>query len=314
MPARVTATLLALLVAAVSVPFAAGYLVPQHGFVVLGLAALAGYSPYAVVAICLGCVALRRLRAAAVVAVVAVVQVVVLAPAYVPDRTPPGPRLVVMTANLYFGRADANGVVRLVREQHVDLLGLEELTPEEVDRLRAAGLEQALPYSTLHAAPTSTGAGLWSRHPLEPLEPWPSSFSGAAGDVDLGDRHVVVRVLHPPPPDGDGATWEHEYDGFVRAAEQEQTAVPTLLIGDFNASVHHRRLRDLMGDRWRDAAEVAGAGLVRSWGPRLDGPRVLDPDHVLVDRGVGVGDHRVVHVDGSDHSAVVVEVVLPTRR
>ena len=315
MPDRLRTALLTLLVVAVSVPFAVGHLLPQRGFVLLGLAAFAGYSPYAVVLVLLGCLVRRRPRAAAVVGAVALAQALVLAPAYVPDRTPAGERLVVMTSNLYFGRASAAAVVRAVRERRVDVLGVEELTPAAVERLRAAGIEQLMPYSVLEAAPTSTGAGLWSRYPVQPLTPWSSSFKSVAADVDLGGRSVVVRVLHPPPPGRrDAPTWERNYDGFVADAAREQTAEPELLIGDFNASVHHRRLRDLMGRRWRDAGEVAGSGLVRTWGPRLDGLHVLDPDHVLVDRGVGVGDHETVHVAGSDHLAVVTEVVLPTRR
>jgi endonuclease/exonuclease/phosphatase (EEP) superfamily protein YafD len=314
-PDRLRAALLTLLVVAVSVPFAAGHLLPQRGFLLLGLAAFAGYSPYAVVLVAVGCLVVRRWRTAAVVGAVALAQGLVLAPAYVPDRTPAGERLVVMTSNLYFGRASAADVVRAVREHRVDVLGVEELTPAAVEGLRAAGLERLLPYSVLEAAPTSTGAGLWSRHPVQRLEPWSSSFRSAAAEVVVGGEHVVVRVLHPPPPGrSDAPTWERNYDGFVAAAGREQTALPELLIGDFNASVHHRRLRDLMGRRWRDAGEVAGSGLVRTWGPWLDRLHVLDPDHVLVDRGVGVGDHETVHVAGSDHLAVVTEVVLPTRR
>ena len=51
-----------------------------------------------------------------------------------------------MTLNCRYGRADAENIVRLVRERHIDVLALEELTDELVERLSHAGLNALLPY------------------------------------------------------------------------------------------------------------------------------------------------------------------------
>ena len=315
MAVPVRAVLLGLAGAAASGPFVAGYLLPQQTYVVVGAAAFAGYSPYALAAVLAVAAALRTWAVGVGLAVALVAQVAVLAPAYIPNGPKTGTPLVVMTANIYFGETQAAAVVAAVRRYDVDVLGVQELTPEAVDELRAAGLEELLPHSSLAAAPSSRGAGLWSRLPLRPERAWPSTFAGAAADLDVAGVPIRVRVLHPPPPgDGDGVrTWAGNYDGFERAKRVE-TPRPTLVIGDFNASVHHRPLRRLMGDRWRDAGEVAGAGLVRTWGPYLGRPEVLDPDHVLVERGLGVRDFATVELGRSDHRAVVATVVLPTRR
>lgn len=313
MPLRPRAVVLALLAIAVSVPFAAGYLLPQNDFLVLALAALAGYSPYLLVLVVLGALVLRQWLVGAALGVLLLGQVAVLAPSYLPDDDVDGPRLVVMTTNVLFGQADLEAVVRLVREHDVDLLGVQELTPQAVARLRAAGLEDLLPYSVLNEAPSSRGAGLWSNRPVREVPTWVSTFETSSADLEVDGTRLRVRVLHPPPPTrARPDPWQVDYDGFVGAARSD-TRGPMLLIGDFNASVHHRRLRALMGDRWRDAAGVAGAGLVRTWGPHAGRPEVLDPDHVLVDRRMGVATFDVVEVPGSDHRAVVATVVLPTR-
>jgi len=309
-PRRATAALLVLAAIAVSAPFAAGYLLPQHGFVLIGLAAFAGYSPYALTVVLAVAAGVRQWPLTLALAAGLVAQVAVLAPAYVRDDSRSGPRLVVMTTNAFFGLADLTAVVRIVRERRVDVLGVQELTPIAVAGLRAAGLEQLLPYATLRPAPSARGAGMWSRFPATAVPHWSSTFEGAAADVMVDGIALRLRVLHPPPPSGALVrTWQRNYDGFVEAARRE-TPGYVLLLGDFNASVHHRRLRELMGSRWRDAGAVAGAGLVRTWGPRV---KLLDPDHVLVDQGMGVAGFEVVSVRGSDHRAVIATVVLATR-
>lgn len=311
MPRRATAALLVIAALAASAPFAAGYLLPQYGFVLLGLASFAGYSPYALTVVLAVAAALRRWGVSLVLAVALAAQVAVMAPAYVADDRRNGPQLVVMTSNAFFGLADLDEVVRVVRERRVDVLGVQELTPAAVAGLRAAGLEQLLPYSVLRPAPSARGAGMWSRFPVTAVASWTSAFEGAAADVMVDGIPLRLRVLHPPPPSGAMVrTWQRDYDGFVAAARGEITG-PVLLLGDFNASVHHRRLRELMGDRWRDAGALAGAGLVRTWGPRV---QFIDPDHVLVDQGMGVARFDLVSVRGSDHRAVVATVVLATRQ
>ncbi|MCA1710919.1 MAG: endonuclease/exonuclease/phosphatase family protein [Actinobacteria bacterium] len=313
MPTRARTGLLlgGLLVAGVltALPFLAGYALPQRHFLLIGAASLAGWSPYALVPVLLVAAALRSWLASALLAVLLAAQVAVLLPSYRPDSVRSGPRIVVMTSNLALGQADADTVVGLVRDRHVDLLALVELTPPEVERLRAAGLDQLLPHSVVMAADGAAGTGLWSRQPLVEVPPWRATFATAAADV----AGVRFRALHPfPPLRGRVSTWSADYAAITADARRETTA-PTVLLGDLNASVHHRALRTLMGERWRDAAALAGAGLVRTWGPFIGRPPVLDPDHVLVDRGMSVAAYDTAQVDGSDHRAVVVTLVLPTR-
>ena len=50
-----------------------------------------------------------------------------------------------MNANLYEGRADAQDVVDAVREYHVDILVLEEITPGLLEEMDGLGLADLLP-------------------------------------------------------------------------------------------------------------------------------------------------------------------------
>jgi len=77
-----------------------------------------------------------------------------------------GQRLVVMSANLRFGEADAASLLALAREQDVDLLSLQELTPDAVERLDAAGARRLLPGRALAPRRGAAGTGLMARRPL----------------------------------------------------------------------------------------------------------------------------------------------------
>lgn len=79
-----------------------------------------------------------------------------------------GAGLHLMTLNVLFGRADATATVESVRRHRIDVLVLQEMTPEFVERLREAGIDALLGHSDLHPAPRSAGTGIWSRWPLRP--------------------------------------------------------------------------------------------------------------------------------------------------
>ena len=86
--------------------------------------------------------ALRRWVAAAVAVLTTLVLVAVVAPRAVADDTPAGgPVLRVMTVNMLAGQADPGDIVRLVREQRVDVLSVQELNPGVIEGLVIAGID-----------------------------------------------------------------------------------------------------------------------------------------------------------------------------
>jgi endonuclease/exonuclease/phosphatase (EEP) superfamily protein YafD len=84
-----------------------------------------------------------------------------------------------------------------------------------------------------------------------------------------------------------------------------------VLAGDFNATLDHAALRAVLRRGWADAAQVTGRGLVWTWRPlRLPWPR-LTIDHVLIDPRISVAGVQLARLPGSDHRALVVDLVLP---
>lgn len=256
----------------------------------------------------------RRAVVALVAGALAVVLTAVVLPRALPDAQPSadGHTLVVASANLYHGRGAVGAVVDMVRDRRVDVLSLQELTPQAVRALDAAGLAQLLPYRVFREQGGGSGSGLASRFPLQPRDLTPPSVHQQPGAlVDLpGSRDLEVLAVHTVPPLGMGDTpgWRREL-GELPPARADDTI--RLLVGDFNATLDHPGLRRLLADGYADAADEVGAGLRPTWPSASLWPPKVTIDHVLVDRRCAVRWFDVVDVPGTDHRAIVAEVACP---
>lgn len=223
-----------------------------------------------------------------------------------------GRPLVVMTANLFFGRADAREVLRLAREHDVDVLSLQELTPEAVQQLDAAGARRLLPGRVLQPGPSASGTGLMARRPLRPVvmprSRRPEQLQAAL--VLPGRRELGLTAVHPYPPLSAQAVsdWQDVLRALPGPFEGRR---PNVLAGDFNATLDHRALRRLLARGYTDAADATGDGLR----PTFPSTRSLPPitiDHVLVPDTIRVRRVSTHEVAGSDHHALIAQLVLPS--
>jgi endonuclease/exonuclease/phosphatase (EEP) superfamily protein YafD len=256
---------------------------------------------------------LRRRMLALVVLVVALSLGVLLGPRVLSEEQPQatGTRLRIMAANLYVGRADARTIVNLVRQQQVDILTMPELTPLEVSALDDAGLAELLPYRVFDARPGGDGTGLAANVPLRQVIVMPeTTFSQPTVKVELPGRDdIQLTAVHVQPPlyDEDVRTWRTELAGLPKAAAEDRVSI---LAGDFNATFDHAAFRNLIDRGYADAAEQTGNGLDATWSSLPTGPP-LTLDHVVVDDRCAISSYAVYGLPGSDHNAIIAEVVLP---
>lgn len=221
----------------------------------------------------------------------------------------------LMTLNTRNGQADAAQIVQTVREQHVEVLALQELNSSMISRLNEAGIRELLPYSVVASTSSSDNGGvngLWSAAPMSertgdliPIEA--SSIPAACIDFD----GTVIRFgsVHPfsPRPSNQGL-WDRGLGSISQLREDDHTFV---LMGDFNATWDHASFRYLLGGRFVDAGENAGEWFHMTYpaNKKLFGvipiPAAVEIDHIVHDRGVVVGDLDAVTVSGSDHKALL---------
>jgi endonuclease/exonuclease/phosphatase (EEP) superfamily protein YafD len=240
-----------------------------------------------------------------------------MAPFFVPpdtstaaDPADPG-TLRVMTINALYGQADAQSVVDLVESQNVEVLAVQELTPDFEAALADAGLDELLAQSfTVPAADGPGGSGLWSATPLTDEEQLSgTSFAMPSALVGVGGTEVRVTVVHPyPPMPTEITTWRTELVELTEQVHGDDT--PQILAGDFNATYDHAGFRDLLGSRFHDATREWGSGPAVTWPEGSRVPALFALDHVVVEKDMPVSDVVSMQVPDTDHRALMATVVV----
>ncbi|MFC5744437.1 endonuclease/exonuclease/phosphatase family protein [Actinomadura rugatobispora] len=276
---------------------------------------LVAFTPYAaagsVVPLILA-LGLRRTAAAVTAGVTAIAFAAVVLPRLLPDGNPEarGARLAVLGVNLAVGQADVAALVKLVGTLRPDVLTVQELTPQAAERLNRAGLRGLLPYAVDRSSVDPQGSGIYARHPLTelPVIELGGFRQARATLAHAGGRRVEVVSVHPCSPSDvhDTPCWAEGLRALPRAG-----GGLTVLAGDFNSTLDHRPLRDLLDSGYRDAADVRGKALIPTWPQRWwDVPEVT-LDHVLADRRMAVRDFSVHSLPGTDHRSVFAALRLP---
>lgn len=117
--------------------------------------------------------------------------------------------------------------------------------------------------------------------------------------------------VHTLPPVSAGYAAGRAAQLAEAARRVDASPEPVVVAGDLNATRWSAPLRRLLGEtRLRDASR--GFGLQGTWPTGLGWSGMIRVDHVLVSPDWRVEDHRCGPTDlGSDHRAVVVDLVLP---
>ena len=217
----------------------------------------------------------------------------------------------VLSGNLWWGRADSEGLVDLIREYHVDVFAAQELGFEN-----AEAISSELPYGCLEPDEQYQGMGIALRRPgayeriplyhrdarrvvLQPAD-WP----GLECPIDLVNVHFhAPHALWPFPAALVRWRQARDLDKYIDANPSDSR----LIVGDYNATPQwplYQRFARRFSDGAIIAAQAEGRSVEATWGPTPGSPRVLRIDHALV-RGLEVESFKVVKIRGSDHSALL---------
>lgn len=217
----------------------------------------------------------------------------------------------ILALNLHRGLADPAGLMALAGSRDADLVVLTEVTPGSVEALAGAGLDRLYPESVVASAPGALGTGIWSRWPLHGKDRLDTRPNQVLTTVEVPDSiPFELGAVHPTAPTGPRSTteWTADFDQLPAAGSRN---LPLVLAGDFNATLDHVRLRNLIATGYRDAGAATGRGLSFTWPSRVGWPPPVGIDHVLAQSGIGFSGYDVEAVTGTDHRAVFAELVLP---
>ncbi|MGH3759751.1 endonuclease/exonuclease/phosphatase family protein [Actinophytocola sp.] len=257
------------------------------------------------------CVLTRRRVVGITVLLLAIGLGTLLVPRVLSEEQPAvdGDRLRIMSLNLFVGRADPRTVFGIARDQKIDVLVMPEVTPAAEAALDELGLAELLPNRVSDTDATGSGTAVASRFPLRQIVLMDeSTLAQPSMVVDMpGSDDVELTAVHIQPGvrTGTAGTWRTELAELPRPAERIR-----VLAGDFNASFDHAAFRELMDRGYADAAESTGDGLSATWRKWPLGPPVTI-DHILVDDRCAIAGYEVFDVGGTDHDALVSELILP---
>lgn len=222
----------------------------------------------------------------------------------------------VMTANLYLGSTDAVSLVKSA-EAGADVLAVQELTQQEVDRLQAAGITKSFPYHALDARHQAGGVGIWSRFPIaqaQHITGYQLAMVSARIRVERVDVDPTILVAHLSGP------WPQPIDDWVQDLQRLPDTLAdvssraengcVIVAGDFNSTLDMKPFRQLLTNGYRDAAEQAGAGYLPTYPANLHLPPFMPIDHVLTTRCTASSVDTVA-LPGSDHRGIVATIDIP---
>jgi endonuclease/exonuclease/phosphatase (EEP) superfamily protein YafD len=226
-----------------------------------------------------------------------------------------GRPLTVLAVNVLDGAADVTALAELIRAERPDLGALIEVGPWYRDRL--APLVEPLGYRFVTATGTDSdgvtdvfGVSALVATDLgdvtvtiDETRPFPSVLIGGGG---LGAmRFVAYHAVAPRP--GDVAQWSTDLGELTRYCA---SGTPTIVAGDFNATLDHSRLRDVTAG-CSDAAAQRGRGLQPTWPTWMPDWFGAQIDHVFVTPPIAAEEFAVHDLAGSDHRAVVIRLRVP---
>ncbi len=215
-------------------------------------------------------------------------------PALPHETGTPRLELSLLTANLAQSR-DASALRALLDRQPVDLVLLQEITPELAQQL---GRWQDYPYRLLAPENSPFGLALLSRKPLEGARVSidADGIPALESRVLLPGQAIALTVVHPMPP---LSPYRHQKRNLgLQILLQKNAAhdLPGLVAGDFNASPWSQALRGVQALGWQRASD-----LNPSWPALGRGWLGIAIDQVVVNGPWRVAEQGLGPNLGSDH-------------
>jgi endonuclease/exonuclease/phosphatase (EEP) superfamily protein YafD len=219
-----------------------------------------------------------------------------------------GATITLMAANVLYVRSPTQRLLELVRNESPDVVLLVEYTPEW--SAKAAELRAAYPHHLERPADGAYGIALYSRFPLDSIEPFMLGTTAAIEAhvrAPSGPLTLLGVHLRPPTTPRNAADRNRQLDLLAERLAAVQG--PVAVIGDFNITPYSPLyLEFLEGTGLTDSRR--GRTLSPSWPTYL--PVLGIPiDHCVVSRDVTIVAHRGLPRFGSDHYPILAELALP---
>lgn len=225
------------------------------------------------------------------------------------------PTMTLLQANVLDVNPSPDKVAALIADRDADVVAVEEVSPAIDIAFRKAGLYDQYPYRQVTVSRGPESGALFSKFPFERSESTGAPSRFGLPDVVLlrpGAAPVRLVLVHPFPPlaAANARIWSAELQRLAKQVDRD--AMPTIAVGDFNATRWQPAFGAILGAGARDVHEALGRGLSVSWPMRMSPLRpFVRLDHALVWNGVVPVSVEDFDLPGSDHRGFVVTLALP---
>jgi vancomycin resistance protein VanJ len=183
-------------------------------------------------------------------------------------------KFLVLTYNVGNGRADPEKLVSAVRKNDLDIVGLQELSDLQADRIKSA-LGSDYPHRALFPGGFA-GKGIISRYPI--LKALQVHLGPERPDLvvtlDFHGIELTVISAHPPPPRFRRTSFRFEPQTVKQIEALAVMTIerkPAILLGDFNfvqGSDEYQLIKSWgLGDSFQESGRGSGSTLPRRIGP-----------------------------------------------
>jgi endonuclease/exonuclease/phosphatase (EEP) superfamily protein YafD len=220
-----------------------------------------------------------------------------------------GSAVELVAANLLYDNGRIDEAASRILALDADVLVLTEYDQAAQTAFTRSGVASDYPHRVELPRPGAFGSAVYSRFPITRTDTVDLAGTPTI-DVDLAlpdgrVRLVAVHTLQPLAGLGTLRAQHRILAGLVQAA-----GGPTILAGDFNATIDHGPFRAVLEHGLRDTHLERGAGRTTTWPVGEAVPAFTQLDHILVSDTIAVlaaGDRTV---PGSDHRAVTARLAL----
>ncbi|MBK0421556.1 endonuclease/exonuclease/phosphatase family protein [Leucobacter sp. CSA2] len=152
--------------------------------------------------------------------------------------------------------------------------------------------------------PPTTILSRSDRITLDDADATPTTYGSVAVRLANDPEFTILGVHAAPPLPSLMPQWRADLHRIAQAAESDQA--PSVIAGDFNATLRHGPLANLPG--YRDATLACAPQGVGTWPANIPETLSAPIDHVLIRDDLTVHSCNTVPVGRGDHRAVIVTI------
>ena len=213
--------------------------------------------------------------------------------------------LTILASNFYYKNTEYSELLDLISQENPDIFIIHEAT--QAWHQEITPLQESYPYVQITQDTGINGIVLASQSPGTFKE---IPLGSAVGLEFKPENHnLKILAVHPEAPITPTFAKERDAQFQDIITYTQETATPTMIIGDFNCTPFSPHFQELLTKSGLKDARL-GFGFISTW--HAHNPLFEIPiDHALVSHEIDITNFRTTEEITADHRPILAEIALP---